>query len=113
MKGTIEWLITVEQAAGELYRNAAMLFKKDKGLFSKKEKVVLICRAAASAMNFLEGFGIRQHKRIIIEIVDHQVHAGETDVYGSYNRIDNRLEVMSLRSIQSKGASSRINPTCI
>jgi len=74
----------------------------------KKEQVALICRAAVGAITFLVGFGIRQHKPITIEIIDHQVLAGGTDVYGSYDRINNRLEVMSLNAIQHKGNALKI-----
>jgi Family of unknown function (DUF6639) len=74
----------------------------------KEERVSLICRAAASAINFLVGFGIHQHKPIAIEVIDHQVLARGIDVYGSYDRVYDRLEVMSLTAIQRKGNSSTI-----
>lgn len=59
----------------------------------------LICEAAKSAVEFLAGYNIIQEESVAIEITNKAISSDGYSAYGTYDRINDRIRLMSLEAI--------------
>lgn len=70
-------------------------------LSDTNNRTQVICAGASAALEFLERFGLKPKQQITIEIVTEPIIAYGYDAYGSYNRAEELITLMSYQSIQS------------